>query len=682
MQPVAGPEAVQAAIVGRDVVPRNSRTQGVLEERRDPGAFSRVFANAPGSPPSPDALYSQGVRQVSSALTVATSAAGGGTVSHIFPQPGDVSAEVRPEPDSAHAFARKPESEAGHEPLVEPGLAPEAKATPNIPSGYSPRDVEPFGWRGHDRQGQLLAGRMDGTLDPEAPSSQSDSAGPRTSPEPIAPGTREMWIVGSTPVATDVAAPAGKLSATWHQAPEASQPPGQAMPGPFELTATTEPPGLLVGRQGASMDDPGRSIPQVAAANSGLQSIPVSDRSKALVPGNPGRPPLVDPGAGLEPVVPATGGTQPPAEDDPDAQPADTHARGAPELRAPPGTPVRATESFSASEPPQGRSGAASEPVVKQPVPGLVPVVADAKTIASPESRVATDMSSRGLQNAPLVAATPEGSDRLASFERPAAGKTPTSPIATPVPILERVSLAEVSTPVRVVPSPEVDVSLQAQGETIRGDVSARTESVKPTRETTSARTQPLPPVAEAAPVSLQPDVSSIALSSDGGEPGLSPGDMALGTTQGSEPRYSSIQPPQRVETGQGVAHQLSVAIAGATSDKIELVLDPAELGTVRLSLAPEGQSVAVSLVADRAETMDLLRRHIDQLARDLREAGYSDVTFSFGPQTGGGGGHHSTSRLSGSPGSEHGGSADPVSSETLAARPLSDRTTGLDLRM
>jgi flagellar hook-length control protein FliK len=70
----------------------------------------------------------------------------------------------------------------------------------------------------------------------------------------------------------------------------------------------------------------------------------------------------------------------------------------------------------------------------------------------------------------------------------------------------------------------------------------------------------------------------------------------------------------------------------------VEVTLSPEELGKVRFSiLGAEGQ-MSVQIVAERAETLDLLRRHIDVLEAELRQQGYDGVSFSFG-QGGGGAG-------------------------------------------
>ena len=65
----------------------------------------------------------------------------------------------------------------------------------------------------------------------------------------------------------------------------------------------------------------------------------------------------------------------------------------------------------------------------------------------------------------------------------------------------------------------------------------------------------------------------------------------------------------------------------------VELVLSPAELGTVRMVLHTRGDSVSLSVWADRAETHDMLRRHSDILAEELRGSGFANVSFDFSQQ-------------------------------------------------
>ncbi len=78
---------------------------------------------------------------------------------------------------------------------------------------------------------------------------------------------------------------------------------------------------------------------------------------------------------------------------------------------------------------------------------------------------------------------------------------------------------------------------------------------------------------------------------------------------------------------------------AGAVGDgRIELTLSPEELGQVRLHLTTNDTSAIVAVSADRIDTLDLIRRHLDDLTRDFRALGYQDVSFQLshgdpGPQ-------------------------------------------------
>lgn len=62
----------------------------------------------------------------------------------------------------------------------------------------------------------------------------------------------------------------------------------------------------------------------------------------------------------------------------------------------------------------------------------------------------------------------------------------------------------------------------------------------------------------------------------------------------------------------------------------IELSFSPEELGRVRLTLQHNEGNMIVAISAERPETQDLLRRHIEILASQLREIGFQDVSFDF----------------------------------------------------
>ncbi len=99
----------------------------------------------------------------------------------------------------------------------------------------------------------------------------------------------------------------------------------------------------------------------------------------------------------------------------------------------------------------------------------------------------------------------------------------------------------------------------------------------------------------------------------------------ATAVTPGTPPPPAPTQgtPPQVM--------QVSAAIRGGLEGSVDIHLNPAELGKVRILLTPSETGILVNVMADRPETLDLLRRHVDLLAQDFRDIGYDDASFSFG---------------------------------------------------
>lgn len=78
------------------------------------------------------------------------------------------------------------------------------------------------------------------------------------------------------------------------------------------------------------------------------------------------------------------------------------------------------------------------------------------------------------------------------------------------------------------------------------------------------------------------------------------------------------------------VGQQIAAAVTQAATGQVEIRLDPPELGRVQIRLEPvEGGTQAV-ILAERAETQDLLRRNAGELARELAEAGFGRVSLDF----------------------------------------------------
>lgn len=75
----------------------------------------------------------------------------------------------------------------------------------------------------------------------------------------------------------------------------------------------------------------------------------------------------------------------------------------------------------------------------------------------------------------------------------------------------------------------------------------------------------------------------------------------------------------------------LAHSVAGSGQSRAELILEPAELGRLRFDLVTQGDQVQVILAAERPETLDLLRRHADELRQEFKASGLDTGTLSFG---------------------------------------------------
>ena len=101
--------------------------------------------------------------------------------------------------------------------------------------------------------------------------------------------------------------------------------------------------------------------------------------------------------------------------------------------------------------------------------------------------------------------------------------------------------------------------------------------------------------------------------------------------TLAREPVQAEPRRPDAASNPAAVVGQVAVAIAGAEHKRVEIRLDPPELGRVQIHLTPtDAGGLQATVLADRPETGDFLRRHAAQLARELSEAGYGEVDLDF----------------------------------------------------
>ncbi|MFC0340300.1 flagellar hook-length control protein FliK [Paracoccus niistensis] len=76
-------------------------------------------------------------------------------------------------------------------------------------------------------------------------------------------------------------------------------------------------------------------------------------------------------------------------------------------------------------------------------------------------------------------------------------------------------------------------------------------------------------------------------------------------------------------------------AIVRTRDGQVEVVLNPVELGRVTLLLGAEGDPGHLGLYVERPDTADLIRRHSDQLLRELRENGMPEARLDLLRQDG-----------------------------------------------
>lgn len=108
-----------------------------------------------------------------------------------------------------------------------------------------------------------------------------------------------------------------------------------------------------------------------------------------------------------------------------------------------------------------------------------------------------------------------------------------------------------------------------------------------------------------------------------------------LPQVDGSGPTLSTTPPAPTERDVPPVAQQVAIAVSKSDGGTIELALRPVELGETQISMEFEAERLVVTVATERSETQDLMRRQIDDLAREFRDLGYRDVSFRFEQQTG-----------------------------------------------
>lgn len=175
-----------------------------------------------------------------------------------------------------------------------------------------------------------------------------------------------------------------------------------------------------------------------------------------------------------------------------------------------------------------------------------------------------------------------------------------------------------------------------------------QSEGIRPTPPTDEALFPSQPPrsVALAALPNMKvPRVAEAEQATDGdsstpaliGETTISGVRLAALTveTLQSNFRPSQVDDAKQVVLPTGLLPKVAAEIVAhaqkAEVDAVEVMLQPDELGSVRFQISQQGESVRVVFSAEHPETLDLMRRHAELLMQELRQAGFSGATLSFG---------------------------------------------------
>ena len=102
---------------------------------------------------------------------------------------------------------------------------------------------------------------------------------------------------------------------------------------------------------------------------------------------------------------------------------------------------------------------------------------------------------------------------------------------------------------------------------------------------------------------------------------------LALSVAPAEKPPAATLTPA----TLPDLAAQLRPHLLAGDQAPVELILTPDDLGGLRFRISHLGDGLAVALTAERPETLELLRRHVDQLVQELRQSGIAGASISFG---------------------------------------------------
>ncbi|MFV0512260.1 MAG: flagellar hook-length control protein FliK [Jhaorihella sp.] len=200
---------------------------------------------------------------------------------------------------------------------------------------------------------------------------------------------------------------------------------------------------------------------------------------------------------------------------------------------------------------------------------------------------------------------------QCAPAHAPVAGARPERPVQT----APRPNDPKVDAPPPITGRPNLSARADAEGNAGHGGpADSRSRNATQLLSDRLATTVPCETDAIRAPGGLQPSEAGAAMT----------------MPPGPNPPPSELPATLRAALTPGGMREMAEALVRQADGRVEIALAPEELGRVRMALVTSEAGVSVSIGAERPETLALMRRHIEQLASDLRQLGYADVGFSF----------------------------------------------------
>ncbi len=83
-------------------------------------------------------------------------------------------------------------------------------------------------------------------------------------------------------------------------------------------------------------------------------------------------------------------------------------------------------------------------------------------------------------------------------------------------------------------------------------------------------------------------------------------------------------------DLAQNLARQIGQVLVSSNENVVEIRLDPPELGKVKINMEMSGSSLLATIIVERSDVSDLMRRHSESLVHELGALGFDQVKLDF----------------------------------------------------